>query len=165
MFSVCRETLEAEAEQLWVLFCPSSAVRGRTPVRLWRTGEDRGNTRYKRARKGRPTEPGPGTREGFLKPFCVIRRIKHSLESTSCFLQRGNRLQLIAPSITDKGAETAQSELMRSHERAAYFCWAQTHTGMTLGEGTPDAPGAGQGPVWTPVGVRSVKAITPLSQS
>lgn len=109
--------------------------------RLWSIGKDRGNTRYKHARKVRPTESSARNRECFLKPLCVTQRIRLGLESTSCFHQRGMRVTADRTECYRQGSRTMHFELIESHERAAYFCWEWPSTGMTC-KMIPDASGS-----------------------
>lgn len=68
-----------------------------------KTDEIPGTNKY--AHKGRPTESSARNTGVFPEAPYVTWRIRLGLESTSCFHQKGNGLQLIEPNITDKRAE------------------------------------------------------------
>lgn len=124
IFSIYRKMLEAEAEQLCFLFFTSSAVRGRTPVRLWRTGEDRGNTRYKHAYKVRPTESWARNMGVFPEALLCHSENQTCLGKHILFPSKEEQVTADRTELYRQGSRTMQSDLMQSHERAAYFCWA-----------------------------------------
>ena len=106
---------------------------------LRRIGEDRSTNKHI---NWGPRRPGPETRECFLKPLCVARRIKLGLKNTSCFHQRGSRLEQKEPNATAKGAEQCSWNWWESHERPACFCWEGTNRGVTrCCQMTPDTSG------------------------